>query len=378
MLVISNLEFGGAQRQLVELTNALTDDFHVTVCVLSDYVPLRESLDLPEGDFLIIKKRSKYDFTVPIRLALEARRRGIDVLHAYLFDAEIAARIAGWLAWTPAVIGSERNSDYRIKRNQMLAYKLTKRLRHHCIANSHRGAEFNARALRYPPSHYSVVLNGVDTTRFTAGSEPEIREQLDVPEDVFLIGMFGSFKEQKNQPMLIQALQILHDRGINYRVLFVGDKLHGGAQNTAAYYDSVVTLGEELGVNNNCRYLGNVQEVQRYYRACDVTVLPSLFEGTPNVVLESLACGVPAIVTNVASNDRIIEHGKNGYLVSVGDVETLASHLSELQRNGDLRMRLGEGARETAVNKFSNQVLARETSNVYRGQLRKRAHTGEH
>ena len=82
MLVISNLEFGGAQRQLVELTNELADDFHVTVCVLSDYVPLRESLDLPERDFLIIKKRSKYYFTVPIRLAVEARRRGIDVLHA--------------------------------------------------------------------------------------------------------------------------------------------------------------------------------------------------------------------------------------------------------------------------------------------------------
>lgn len=369
MLVISNLEFGGAQRQLVELANALPADFHVTVCTLSDYVPLRENLDLPGDDVLVIEKRSKYDFTVPVRLALAARRRRVDVIHAYLFDAEIAARIAGWFARTPVIVGSERNSDYRIKRNQMLAYKLTRRLRHHCIANSRRGAAFNAQALSYPPSHYSVVLNGVDTDRFSLGNDPDIRAQLGIPQDAFLIGMFGSFKEQKNQSMLMHALKVLQEKGVEYRALFVGEKLHGGAQNTAAYYDSIVALGEELGVGGNCCYQGNVQNVQRYYRACDVTVLPSLFEGTPNVVLESLACGVPAIVTNVASNDQIIEHGVNGYLVDVGDVEGLSSYLSDLQRDRGLRERIGESARDTAVHKFSNQVLARETANVYRKLL---------
>jgi len=372
LLAISNFEFGGAQRQLVELANKLSDDFEVFVCTLSDYVPLRKYLRLSDDRFLVIQKRWKYDITVPIRLAKEARRLNIDVIHGFLFDAEIATRVGGWLARTPAVIGSERNSDYHIKAVQKLVYRLTKGLQHHCIANSGRGAEFNSEALRYPMTHYSVVLNGVDTERFTPGRVHAVREELGFADNEYVIGMFASFKEQKNHPMLMRALNKLKDGGIRFRMLFVGEELYGGAQDTATYYERMIELGKQLGIHEHCSYLGNVQDVQDYYKACDVTVLPSRFEGTPNVVLESLACGVPAIVTRVSSNQEIIDDGRNGYLIELDDVDALRQHLAELSQNAALLEQLGKGARKTAVQKFSTTMLAQNTADVYRRVFRKR------
>jgi len=171
MLIISNLEFGGAQRQLVELANNLSrDDFDVMVCSLSQYIPLGSGLDLPDEKVVIIQKKSKYDISVVFRLSKVLRENKVDVLHAFLFDAEIAARIASAMAGVAVMVGSERNSNYRIKRNQMVAYRLTKNLRDVCIANSRAGAEFNAQELGYPEKHYAVVRNGVDINRFQAGN----------------------------------------------------------------------------------------------------------------------------------------------------------------------------------------------------------------
>ena len=74
-------------------------------------------------------------------------------------------------------------------------------------------------------------------------------------------------------------------------------------------------LVDELGIRDRCLFLGNRSDVADLYRACDVTLLPSLFEGTPNVVLESLASGVPVVATDVADNRLLLPEGEVGHVV---------------------------------------------------------------
>ncbi len=144
-LVVSNLEYGGAQRQVVELANHLDpEQFEVRICSLSPYVPLAG--DLVRRDRLhIIAKRFKFDATVVPRLAGLLRRTRTDVVQSYLFDADIAAFLAGRLAGCSLVVGSERNANYVMKRRQVLLYRWTRRCVNLLIANSHAGAEFNQR-----------------------------------------------------------------------------------------------------------------------------------------------------------------------------------------------------------------------------------------
>ena len=139
--VISNLEYGGAQRQVVELANHLNRDrFDVHICSLSEYVPLASQLEDCERRLHVVRKRFKFDFSVVPRLAKLFRSLRADVVHGYLFDAIIASRLAGRMASVGAIIGSERNTDYHIKRRQLLAYRFTRRQVDMIIANSRAGA----------------------------------------------------------------------------------------------------------------------------------------------------------------------------------------------------------------------------------------------
>lgn len=365
LLLISNLEFGGAQRQVVELANRLDGGrFEVHVGSLSDYLPLADALRLPPGRVHVVQKRFKYDLGVVPRLRALLRRLRIDLVQSYLFDADVAARLAGRWAGA-AVVGAERNTDYALKPQQKAAYRLTRGMVDLIVANSRAGAAFNQRLLGYDASFYRVVHNGVDTTRFRPGDGGALRAELGVAPDERVVGMFASFKEQKNHPLAFEAARRVLRSLPRARFLFVGDALWGGLHGSDDYKQRMDALVDALGIRARCLFAGNRPDVQALYRACDVTLLPSLFEGTPNVVLESLASGVPVVATDVADNRLIVPDGRAGYVVPLGDADALAARLVDLLADDAKRHAWGAAARAWAEREFSTEVLARRTGAIY-------------
>ena len=366
MVVVSNLEYGGAQRQIVELVNNMDPDrYRVRIVSLSDYLPLQKQLR-PGIDVDVVYKKSRFDFTVAFKLARLIRQFNIDVIHSYLFDAEIAARLAGLLSFRrPVVIGSERNTDYALKRVQLVAYKLTKKLVDAVIANSRAGASFNAETLGQPESLYRVIHNGVDTNKFKPQDRAMARQPLGLTEDDVAIGVFASFKAQKNHPFLFEAILPILDRYPRLRLVLVGDMLFQGMHGSDDYHAGVMKMIETTRLAGHCVLLGNRDDIQDVYPACDFTVLPSLFEGTPNVLFESMACGVSVVATNVSDNAIIVEHDRTGLLVDSGDVAGLRSALTLMLDNEEKRIVLGKNARERMVSAFSSAKLAEKTMAVY-------------
>jgi len=366
LIAISNMEFGGSQRQVVELVNNLnSDQFEVHVCSLSSYVPLAQFFN--EGITLhIIEKKSKFDLSVVLKLRKLIQKHQFSVVHGYLFDAEIATRLAGVLAFNKVkVIGSERNADYILKNIQRKVYKLTGSLVDAVIANSQAGADCNARQTGLAKAKFHVIYNGVDTERFIKRDKLQAREQLNLPQHSKIIGMFASFKQQKNHPFLIAALAKLKDTNPEFKVLLVGDMLHGGLHGSDDYCSGVKQQIIDEGLAEHVIYLGNCDNVEFVYPACDFTVLPSLFEGTPNVVLESMACAVPTIATRVSDNDKIIDHETTGYIVDVEDVDGLAFYIDKLLKDDATLEKLSHKARVTMEQRFSSVKLAENTASVY-------------
>lgn len=376
VIVISNLEFGGAQRQVVELANNLDPGrVEVVVCSLSSYVPLGDTLHQRRDRERIIEKKFKFDLSVVPRLALLLRAHRADIVHSYLFDADIAARLAGRLAGTRLIVGSERNTDYHLKRRQLLAYRATFGSVDLIIANSNAGAAFNRRALGHPEATYRVVHNGVDTSRFAPAEAAEAKRALGLDADVPVVGMFASFKEQKNHPLFFAAAARVVQAVPTVRFLLVGDELYAGMHGSRDYRQLMDRRIDELGLRERCVLLGNRSDVERLYPACDLTVLPSLFEGTPNVALESMACGVPPVVTDVADNRLIVPDGRAGFVVRLGDEVALADRITGLLQDHDLRGRLGRGARAWIDENYSSRRMAEKTEAVYREGLA--ARTGQ-
>jgi glycosyltransferase involved in cell wall biosynthesis len=297
------------------------------------------------------------------------RKLKVDVVHNFLFDAEIAGRLAGRLTGV-AVIGSERNTDYKVKRSDMIAYRSTGWARDLTIANSNAGADFNSRVFKLPRDTYRVVHNGVDSDRFQPRPAQTLRTELGIAPNYLLIGMFGSFKPQKNQPLLLRAAKCVVQQYPHVRFMFVGDQLHGGMSGSVDFKKEIHTLVDELNLRPFCIFAGNQSDVERYYNACDLTALPSLFEGTPNVALESMASGVPVVATDVSDNRYVIPDGKVGYIVPSGDEVALADRLARLVGDASLRRQMGESARAWVLQEFTGRRLAEKTADVYDEALR--------
>lgn len=368
LLVVSGLEYGGAERQVVELANHMDRRrFETHICSLSEYVPLAAKLVDRQRRLHIIQKRSPFDWTVITRLAHLLRDLKVHVVHGFLGDAEIAVRLAGRWAGTSLIVGSERNSDceYRIKKRARVASWLTRGSVDLVIANSHAGAAFNQRVFGLPSAKYRVVHNGVDVESFRPRDSGEIRRELGIVSSDRLFGMFASYKKQKNHPLLFAAARTVFDRVPNARLLLVGDEPFAGKHGADKYKRDMIRLVDELRIRPRCIFAGNRDDVAELYCACDTTVLSSFHEGTPNVLLESMACEVPVVATDVSDNAYIVPDGKVGFIVPLGSPDILADRISRLLSDDDLRRTMGRQARAWVAQEFSCTQLARKTEDLY-------------
>ena len=373
LYLISNLEYGGAQCQVVALTNGLNAaGTEAYVCCLSDYVPLAREVNDAARRLYVLAKRGKFDAGVVPRIEELLGKLDIDVLHTFLFDAEIAGRLAGRLGTRAAVIGSERNTDYKRKWRHSVALRLTSRCVDAIIANSNAGKRFQMRTLGIDSRKIFVVHNGVDTAKFRPLNGGGLRSHLGIPHGAGVVAMFSSFKKQKNHPMFLRMVRRVRDVHPEARFLCVGDELHGGLQASDRYRAKMLTMIESLGLGDVLMCLGNRDDVVDLYNVCDATVLTSRREGTPNVLLESMACGVPVVATDVADNRLIVPHGQVGYIVPDDDDRAMAEHVLRLLRDADLRDSLGRAARSWVERGFTIPRLLHDTFSISKEVVRRK------
>lgn len=366
LVVISNLCHGGAERQVVELANRIDPTkVELHVCTLSDYTPLAEFLKFPDR-LHIIQKQAKFDITVILKLAQLLKKEQFDVVHGFLYDAEIAARLAGAIARTKANLSSERNSNYTYGRAKRAIYQYTAVFMDMCVANSNAGAEFSHQYFNIPKSKYRVIHNGVDIDRFTPRKSNVSRDSLGIPDNAVVMGVIGSYKQQKNHPFLLRAAAKLAEDTPDFRIMFVGSMIAEGSEPTAEYYQHVQQEIDRLNLRDKMVLVEARNDIEEMFNLCDFTVLPSLFEGTPNVALESMACGVPVVATDVADNRFVIPDGKVGYIVPLNDEDALANQLNIMIRDHNLRKTLSANARKWVEDEFGLDKMANKFYLTYK------------
>jgi glycosyltransferase involved in cell wall biosynthesis len=374
-LLISSLEFGGAERQVIEMARCFDRRrIDPIICTLSDKVPLVENDPETREILHTIQKRGRFDLSTISRFAALLRREKIKVVHAFLLDSEIAARLAAPLAGVRVVIASERNADYVRPRLHQIAQMLTKPLFDVMVANSHAGARFNMRTLGLPESRLRVVHNGVDTQRFKPDSAAGLafRCRIGVGPDETVIGMVGSFKRQKDHATFLRMAARLLEIRSNYRFLIAGDVITG-SEDSATYALEIRELARELKLGDRCLFIGNQQDIPGFYNACDLTALLSLREGTPNVALESMACGKPVIASNIADNAIIIRDGEVGHIVPTGAWAEAAEYAQRLLLDPETLRGMGAAARDHVCQNYTPARAAGKLAAIYQDRHASRA-----
>jgi glycosyltransferase involved in cell wall biosynthesis len=148
--------------------------------------------------------------------------------------------------------------------------------------------------------------------------------------------------------------------GDNVRVLLAGRK------RDRTYAALLPRLLKVLGVTDAVTFLGSVEEMVPLYHAADALVLPSLWEGLPNAVLEAHACGLPAVVSHAANIDRLVLEGESGFEVPTFDHPRLAEALGRIIALDDGERRaMGARGRAHVAEQFGPDRVLAETVRLY-------------
>jgi glycosyltransferase involved in cell wall biosynthesis len=213
------------------------------------------------------------------------------------------------------------------------------------------------------PEKFSVIRLGIDLDDRIAngaGDGSELRRLFGVAEDTFVVGWIGRMTAIKHLPDALAAFASLRNRGVDATLCLVGDGPDREAVERGAH---------DLGIARHILFVGYQHDVAPYYTLFDALLLPSGNEGTPVVAIESLAAGTPVVATDVGGLPDVVEHGTDGFLTSVGDIEGLASALERLARNPALRAEMSHTGRERTLPRYRVERLVDDIDALYRELL---------
>ncbi|MEO8006211.1 MAG: glycosyltransferase family 4 protein [Betaproteobacteria bacterium] len=352
VLVTGSLEAGGAERVMADLANYWgSRGWQIVVATWScadirDFYKLdnrvrREWLDVySPNNSLIGKIRSTLHRVSKLRRLL--RREKPDAVLSFI-DVPNMLTLMATAGLGLRVVVSERGCPDPVPSasNAAWAYTLSRHwkiLRRVLYRRAATVTALNHESARWIESECGVPVRVIPVA---------VRELAEVQVDRELMVLaVGRLHAVKGFDVLLKAFAKVRDSFPSWNLTIIGAGPEGPA---------LVRLSAELGISSRVTFLDPVQDVETWMARASLVVLPSRSEAFGNAVLESMAMGTPVVATRCAGPTSLIEDGKNGRLVPVGDVHSLSVAMSELMARPALRAQLGSQA--TLVRKTYEQTV---------------------
>lgn len=352
-ILLPDLRGGGAERVNVDLAHEFARAGYEVEFVLMQ--AHGELLEEARNSFPIVDLATPRVRALPLALVRYLRRRRPDAILAAMWPlttlAPIVARMVGSRA---RVVVSEHGmlsieyahwgTAHRLamKASMAVGYRLAASR----VGVSAGVAEDISRLSGLSRRMFSVINNPVPSSRRPDKAAIAGAEMLWNSTSGSRIVSVGRMKAPKNFPLLVRALAKLDKP--DARLMFVG---------AGEAHDELVTQAAELGVDNQVIFAGFHTDPSPFYATADLFVLPSNHEGFGNVIVEALAHGLPVVSTDCPSGPaEILENGRYGSLVPVGDAEALAHAINDAlatKHDGDaLKRRAADFAPEIAAKKY--------------------------
>lgn len=332
LYVTDTLSSGGVERQLVTLINNLNKDLfapHI-LCLYGEKsgFSLHFAKRLKDNGIPVtildigLTTSSKIQATIGI--IKHTHRINADILQAMNYHSNLLSRFARpFLPRKLTLIGTMRN---KYTPHQLRLQRYSVWLCDMIICNSPHLKQQLIYDAHISEDKIKVILNGVDIERFRQQPERNLRPQI-ANNVQKLIVMVARISRQKSPHLLVEALGLLNQQNRlpdkTYCVI-VGERNHLPQHDVQHLLDDAIS---NYGLDDIVIQHPRTENPEDYYHAADVTVLASLWEGLPNVVLESLAAGCPVIVSEMANRGQVIKHGETGWVVKTSDIEQLANML---------------------------------------------------
>jgi glycosyltransferase involved in cell wall biosynthesis len=348
---VDSLVSGGAQKQMTGLAILLRkENMDVELIYYNKNLFFQGDLDRNFVTHQLIT--GKGNFQKIFNLYKYIKSENPEVVISYLDSPNLIALFFKFIGLNFKLIVSERNTTVGpLSWKEKLKY-LMFRYADVIVSNSYSQYSFISKNFPHLKKKLTVITNFVDTSAFIPDNSVKSNNKLK------LISV-GRINEQKNVLLFIDAIMLSIQKGLKVEVDWYG------RYESLDYFNTCLQRISENNLSEIFKFFEPTTDIAKKYAQADVFCLPSIFEGTPNVVCEAMACGLPIICSDVCDNSQIIEDGVNGYLFDPLDSNSIAVSIEKvvdkLLVDG---VQMGLESRRIAEEKFSQTLFIKRYKEI--------------
>jgi glycosyltransferase involved in cell wall biosynthesis len=367
LYVITKLELGGAQKQLLSLIKHLDQDkFKPFLFTAQDGFLILEAssikgLTLKKSRWLERSINPLKDLLALIEIYWFIKKNNIEIVHTHSSKAGILGRLAAGLAEVKVILHTVHGwsfDDYKPIWKRILFIwleRLNARFSDKLVVTSNYDRQKGLDNHIGQENKYSLIRYGVDYTEFNI-KDQNIREELGINPNDLVVGMIACFKPQKSPPDFIKLANLVNKVLPDVKFLLVGDGI---------LRRKIEKLISKFNLQKQVVLTGWRDDIPRILSAIDVFVLTSLWEGLPITVLEAMAASKPVISTHTGGVTEVIAEGKSGFLVTPRDINKMSERIAVLIKDENLRRQIGQNARQSLDSNFTLTNMISKTENLY-------------
>ncbi len=360
--LVNGFAIGGGELKLLELVEHLDKEkYNQVVCSVGQGGPLHEQFKKVCPKVFVFPKKHRFDISLILKVAQVIKEENIDIVQTTLFYADIIGAISARLTKVPLVISWDVVTQ-PFKPIHKLAFKYVKKYINVVVTVSDAIKRKVITERNMDPNKVQTIHYGVDTNKFVRKDSKvkAIKKELNLKDDQVLIGVVARMTVQKGHKYLVDAVSKIKEQLGDVKFVLVGD---GPLRTEIEEQIAGLQLGSFF------EFLGFRNDVDDLLSIFDVFVLPSLWEGLPNVVLEAMSCSNPVIATAVDGTPEAVKDGGTGLLVPSKEPGPLADAILKLVKNKKVRENMGRNGRKRVEEEFSLTKQIEEFQLLYESKL---------
>jgi glycosyltransferase involved in cell wall biosynthesis len=356
-LMANTLETGGGERQFTVLAEGLgSSTLSIRLGCLRRQGTFADGLNgirefRPGGSLFGLESQRA-------RLALRRhlKNQGIAVAHSFDFYSNLMLIPAARLAGVPVVMGSHRQLGDLMSWPRFWVQQLVFQFCDRVVCNSRAGADYLRQRAGLPQRKLAVIPNGLPDAAF-AETSPALPRR----SGVMRVGMIARMNDRaKNHAAFLRVAAKVARKHQDVEFVLVGD---------GPLRSELEQQARTLGLGGRVIFLGERSDIPAVLASLDVSVLTSVSESLSNVIMESMAAGVPVVAGCVGGNAELVRDGETGFLVPSEDDGGFAAAIGRLLENTELWSALGAKAKSEASARFSLKNVCRQYEELYRSTL---------
>ena len=363
-IFVRRLSVAGVERFVIDLANKVCDAHQVHLFILENAMYQTEQLLKPGIRVIEFQHPGGFNLSLFRLIRQKLKEFAIEVVFTNNYSTFLEGIAPATLQGVKARIHIQHGLEFNIH-NDSRFHRLIRRVLQigvgrlvtNAVAVSHAGLVFLNMEWKIPEKKIEVIHNGVDVEKFRPLPEfrEEVRQELGIPSEAFVVGSVCRVEPVKNVAMMVEAVHLLRERIPELHLVVLGKFEH--PEEPGSYTNQIKQMMEKYGLTERIHFLPPRLDVRPALNAMDIYLNTSLSEGLSIAIVEAMASGLPVIATDVGGNPEVVENGVNGFLVPSRNAQALAERIKYLHTYPEMLNILAKNSRERAVQHFSGETM---------------------